>query len=440
MKATVCTKRIGLAFLGIAALVELLVAFSYGRGTLAMEHYAGPVIFAFAGMTVCTGRYGRSRDLWVGLAFVGWYVLSRILLRELYLDHSYLFLCNLSCAYLLGLPFAGTMDDGEKKHGLMLAAVIFGVGYGVLSWLSVLAALGGEQITLPVLGTVLGMDPGDLRLHANTHPNISACLFLIAISLLIWLTAHLKRRWMGAAALVLSAGLYAGIALTVSRTAMIQTSVLAAGLVFISGMRLPVKTAWKRTAVSLLLAAACLALVFLSFEWVNAGLGRLADSMKALAEETEEAALLAAERDIVQDLATMTGRTEIYAGILEMLCDRPMAFLTGMRNSQMVQTMEKYIDNVHAHNSFLQTLVNMGIPGLLMALWFAARALWASVKTVFCRKAAFADQVLAVFLLTLLVGTIPEPYLFTEYLTACNFPFFLVLGYVLQMNSCRNQA
>lgn len=422
-------KRIGLTFLVLAALMELLVAYSYGRGTLAMEHYAGPMIFAFSGMTMCMGRYGKNKDLWVGAAFVGWYVLSRILLRELYLDYSYLFLCNLSCAYLLALPFARTMDDADKKQGLMLVSVVFAVGYGVLAWLSVLAALYGVQLTLPVLGSELGVNPLDLRLYANTHPNISACLFLIGLAMAIWLAVHFKRRWVTAAALVLGVGMYIGIALTVSRTAMIQAGVLAAGIVFISAMRLPVKTMWKRTAVSLLLAAACLAVVFLSFGWTADGFSMLAQSVKAQAEES---AVIVAQRDIVGDLATMTGRTDIYMQILKMISERPMTLLTGMRNSEIVHTLEKYIHNYHAHNSFLQTLVNMGIPGLLMALWFAVRALWASVRLVFSRRAAFADQVLAMFLLTLLVGTIPEPYLFTEYLTACNFPFFLVLGYVLQ--------
>jgi len=259
---------------------------------------------------------------------------------------------------------------------------------------------------------------------------------LIALFSGIWLAAHLKRRWIIAAAVLMGVGLYIGIALTVSRTAMIQTSVLAAGLVFAAGLRMPLRALWKRVAVSLPLAAVCLLVVFLSFGWVTDGVSALSRSMNAVAEAAMPAqeTVLVIERDIANDLTTMTGRTDIYRGILRMLKERPMTLLTGMRNSSMVNTLEKYIDNYHAHNSFLQTLVNMGIPGMLLAVWFAVRALWAAVRVIFSAKASFADQVLAVSVLTLLVGTIPEPYLFTEYLTACNFPFFLMLGYLLKVN------
>ena len=426
-------KRLCVTFLVLAALTEVLVALSFDRGILVMEHYMGPLIFAFMGMTLCMGRYGKRIDLYVGAAFVGWYILSRILLKELYIDYSYVFLCNLSCAYLLAFPFAHAADDAQKKHGLTAVAVTLCLCYGAIAWLCLLAALGGQQITLPYFGSVLGMNPYDLRLYANTHPNISATLFLIALILGTWLVAQHKRRWLGVILLILGVALYSGIALTVSRTVMIQFAAFVAGLAFVGCMRLSFKAIWKRVLVAVPVAVVCLLVVFLSFGWAADGLTVVADSMRAVAETVSEPVKpLAAERDLMADLGTMTGRTIIYQQIFDLFGDHPEYLLTGMRNSTLAGTLQKYTSTHHAHNSFLQTVVNMGIPGLLMAVWFTVRGLWASARVIFSRRSTFANQVLAIGWMALLICTISESYLFTEYLTACNFPFYLLLGYTLE--------
>lgn len=419
----------GLLMITFAALTLVLVALSFDRGVAVMMHYTCPMAFAFAGMTLFAGRYRRQIDLWVGAAFVGWYVLSRMLMKELYLDYSFSMFSNLCCAYLLAFPFARGMDDGQKKSGLKTAAIVFLVGYGLIAWIGVLSALLGDPITLPGLGTEIRMGR-DLRLWAGNHPNISACMFMVALMLGVWLLAHTRRRWLILPALVLCLGAYIGIALADSRTVMLQVCCFAAGVVFLAALRLPIRAVWKKAAIGLAVGAVCLVLVFVSFDWVIDGVTQLANQLTAQAETAEKQVV--ASRDIMNDLATMTGRTRIYQNIFRLIREQPRVLLTGILNSEIVQVLRQYTGAEHAHNSYLQTLLNMGLPGLLMAVFFTIRAVWVSIKLIFSRKAKFADQLLAVILLAFLVGTIPESYLFTEYLTIANMPFFLVFGYALE--------
>ena len=429
MSETKNRKLLAVLILAFSAMTLVMVALSFERGVKIMMHYVCPLVWAFAGMTLFSGRYGKQIDLWAGAAFVGWYVLSRMLMKELYLDYSFMMFSNLCCAYLLAFPFARSMNDGQNKTGLKAVAIVFLIGYGIIAWIGIISTLLNHPITLPYLGTEIKIG-SFRRLWAGNHPNISACMFLNALLLGFWLLTQTRRRWLILPILLLGIGAYTGIALTDSRTTMLQVSCFAAGIVFLALLRLPVKAMWKKVSIGLLVGAACLVLVFVSFDWVTQGVTWLANQMTAYAETAERQVI--ANRNFFSDLATMTGRTFIYQSLLELPANNPKILLTGMLNSEIVQVIREASGAEHAHNAFLQTLLNMGIPGLLLAVFFTVRAVWCSIRLIFHPKAHFADQVLTVILLVFLVATISEPYLFTEYLTIANMPFFLIFGYVLE--------
>lgn len=413
----------GVAAILAAALGAFAPMLHLEHGTLAVNHLIAPLIFAFWGTMLLTGRYDRKKVYpWLGISMIGWFYASRALLGEPLLDDSYSRLCGMCIAYLLALPFAGCMRDFSRKHGLFAVAVCYAAAMGILGWISVYASFVERIITIPYLNTHINMSDG--RLWMNTHPNTSACMLLLGFMLGVWLITRFRNRLIHGAILLALAGMYLGIALTVSRTTMIQLSCFVGGGIALGVLRLHGKAKWKRVILAMLAALICAVLVFFSFSAAIDGI----NAMHAMAEEIE----IVKHRDLTQDMYTLTGRTEIYKRAVQWLTTQPKVLMLGVLDTELGEAAYTNLQDYHAHNSYLQTAINYGLPALLIALALVFFALVIGLRLVLNDKASFGDQLLSGMLLVLLGGTITEPYLFTDNLTICNFIFMLVLGYVVE--------
>lgn len=444
----------GLTLLFLAACTQVLVVVCYERGVLVSSHYLAPLTFAFSGWALLNGRYEKRAELWLGACFCLWYVLTRMLMGDLYLKSSYPYLCNLCFAWMLALPAAHVLQD-ERQTGLQLFAWVYFAGFAALTWLSLPPALRGGTLRLPWLNTEIGLGASDRRLTIGLHPNGSAVMMLIALMLGVWLLIKHRKRLLLLPAAVLLAGLYIGIGLTVSRTVMIQTGCFLGGIAALCCLRLlPWKQLWKRLLAAVLAAAVLTLAVFVSFGWVARGAQTLHDRMQAGAESFPGVTGLnyedyyvypeypnvgslyeqglVAQRDFLHDLTTLTGRTDIWRGVLQMMKEHPRMLLTGAPVSELEGLLMRYTAHTHAHNALLQTLCIMGLPALLAALLFTLRAAWCALRLILRPKAAFADQLLAVMLLVWLLGSVTESSLFVESFTPCNIAFFLTLGYAME--------
>lgn len=417
-------KRIALCFLAFATLCEILVTFSYERGILAVQHYVGPVCFVFLGMTLMSGRIRLALDELVALAYPLWYFVSRLLLKELYLDHSFYPFCSMILVYGLAFPFARWAEDHEKKSGLCIVAVLFGSFYGMMAWLGVYAAISSRTITLPYLKTTLALTAG--RLEMSTHPNVTACIFFAAFVLVLWLMMHDRRRITLFAGMTVLLGLYLAISLTNSRTIMIQLSCATALMTLFILQRLKRKKSFP-AYLPFVAAVAVLVLTYLSFEAALKGLTALNNAYAAHAET------IVVNRKLSKDLLSMNSRTDIYRSVFTLISDHPDVLLRGLRENEYVAMQNLYGIPVNTHNAWLQTLLMTGVPGLAFALWFTVRAVRLFLTAVSIRTLKAEDQFLLAVPLVLLVNGITESYVFTELKPYYNFAFFLLLGYALEI-------
>ena len=419
-------QRIGIVFLCFATLCEILVTLSYERGVLTVQHYLGPVCCAFLGMMLLGGQIRLYADEIIALLYPLWYVASRIMLREFYLNDSFYPFCSMLLIYALAFPFAGWMNDSKRKTGLRAVSVLFGAVYGALAWVGVYAAISDQKITLPWLGTTFDLEIGT-RLGMSTHPNVTACIFVSAFVLVLWLMLADGRRGCLMTGTIALLGLYFAISLTNSRTVMIQLSGVMAVLTLFGCEKLRIRSHKLRVFLPYAAALVVLILTYLSFD---AALKWLTEWNIRFVAQAET---IVTNRDLAKDLLTINARTPIYRASLEMIADHPSILLFGTRETQTVSMLQQYIDTPNAHNAWLQVVLQTGIPGLAVGLWFTWRAAKLGLEAIVKRDlyACLADRFLAVAPLILLMNGISESYVLTELKPYYNFVFFLMLGYAL---------
>lgn len=428
------TRYLSMAMLLFATLTLIFRQLSETFGHLVMQHYLVLVVFAFVGMTLLRGSRLRA-DYWMGVAYAAWYIAASIIRNDLYLKAGFLPFCILCLVYLMAFPFAFATDDGARKTGLKLFGSIFFICVTLFAALALLGAWRGEMIRHWLYEKAYFGIGGEQRLEATGHANIAAALFLCALMLGCWLMNEWKKRWMILPWILMSLCLYVAIALTVSRTVMLQLSFFIAAVAAFLMLGRPWKKVWMRWIAFVVTGIVVLVVVFSSFSLAVDIFNTLVGQMPAAA--AEEAIM---QRPLLQNLSNLTGRTYIYERVINSLTSSFKNMLAGFPADNWNSLIQdgSYFHFYHAHNAFLQAAVMMGVPGALMAVWFVLRTVWVSVKVLFVyeKRTSFGDKLLCLALLTMLVSTITEVYLFTDIQPWFSFLYFLMLGYVLE--SSRN--
>lgn len=410
------------------------------RGWPMLSHYVMPLIFAFAGAVVMQKEKIRA-DYIVCAAMLGWYIVSRIVLGENYMETSWQSFCRVAVCYLLAFPFAFGADDVEKKRGLKWAAGIYFGAMTVLVVVGIMAVVLDQSIYLPfVENNHFRLSPWEKRLYGPKHPITTAALFSTALMLGFWLMYTIRKRWIIIPGILMCLCLYTGIGLTVSRTIMVQVALCSGfvGVAFVMHRKAP--KVWMKVLACAVAFILLVAAGYFGFSITNNAVGQM--TFPAAAAETVENNVVAS-RPLLEDLATLTGRTGIYKGFLTMLKENPRVLFFGTLEAESSKMLNLYspfyVD--HAHNAYLQVILFMGLPGALIAIYLVIRALWLSFKVVFLQKSTFADKLLAAFTVSLLVITITEPYPFTTSIPLYNFLFFLIFGYLVETeHKLRTQA
>lgn len=435
MKPMARTQKASFVILLTTALALCFRLLSTSKGNWLAARFLVLGAAAFVVMALLARGRKIPLDYRVGAGFAAWFVLSRALLGDAP-SHWWTTLCLLMLAYLLAFPYAFATDGAARRNGLIAVALAFFAAQFVFALLGLLSVVTGTLIEFSLEEAYFGViyEYGETRLWLTRHPNISAEYLFVALLAGLWLMFTLKRRWMVLPWLFASACIYACIALCGSRTVMAQTALAAGAAAFAGALHAPVRQGWLRWAAACAAGAAAAWVAFAGFDLALHACNLFITWLPTALAETTELVQAVPER-VGGNLLTLNSRTEIWAGVLRMLWENPRVLLLGMPEGELSGMLQQYTFSItaHAHNSYLQTAMLTGLPGVLMALYFAVRAVWVSFRLMFCRpRAAFADRLVAVSLLTMLVSTLLECYLFTHFEILFGFLFFLLLGYALE--------
>lgn len=383
--------------------------------------------------------------------------------------------------YLMAFPFAALAEDRESAGlrwigGMFVAASLVLTGYSLLLLL--------DQVPSG-MKSVLYWDGA--RLHALWHPNINACYFMIGIGFSAAFCVQAKKPLAKALLLAAILAQLFAMALTNCRTTLLLTGALLGGTLFFAIF----KGGWKRLLLGLLAAAVVLAGSFklsgMIFGWNN---DRLLVALNASQEETavpetaaatetlsaetvqtealpveevptaevptaevpavEVPAETAAGDEVVliedtgiilgdneqgtlsKDMRSLNGRTQIWEAALNAIRDNKVLALWGTEYVGTVISVYHWFPVVHSHNSWMEVLMRMGLPGLLLALVFTAISVWSAVKLIFRKDTELWKKIIVMMTMCMLAAGFLEPYLFITnvYYHVLDFIFFFCTGYL----------
>lgn len=131
-------------------------------------------------------------------------------------------------------------------------------------------------------------------------------------------------------------------------------------------------------------------------------------------------------------LPSFNGRKKVWLEIYDVLKKDPKTILFGTdyTNSYMMEhTGRNY---AHAHNSWLEVLIGLGLPGLFIVFLVTAIAFWNVFIILFGNQYELWQKCIALLEICLMAIGAMEFHLFLSGLHPTDFTFFLCLGYMIQ--------
>lgn len=482
-KEGISDKKIPLLLLLAVGIIEFLFItleslFSYIGYYLAEDYLIVPCLLLLGYALQKKPTAFARRRLTLSVAAVSWFVIVQCIHRLQGMDNHPM--ATVFFVYLMAFPFASLADDRENAGlrligGTFVAASLVLVGYSLLLFLNQVPS-GMEE--------VLFWDGA--RLHALWHPNINACFFMIGIGFSAAFCAMTEKPWAKALLLAAIVLQFLAMALTNCRTVLLMTGALLSGFAFFWIFR----GSWKQLVLGLLAAAVLLVGSFklsgMLYQWNN---DRQLASLRAAQEaappetlpaetitvaetlpmETAPVAETIAEETAVQetvpaetivpetapkeivliedtgiilgdneqgtlsnDMRTLNGRTQIWEAALKAIRDDKTLALWGTEYSGTVISVYHWFDVIHAHNSWMETLMRMGLPGLLFSLIFTGISVWSAIRLIFRKDTELWKKAIVMTTMCLLAAGFLEPYLFITnvYYHLIDFIFFFCTGYL----------
>lgn len=322
---------------------------------------------------------------------------------------------------------------------------------------AILMAVSGNYVMLPFNGQYgLGIMPGYMRLAALCYPNSVGMIGMVAIVLAIYLYKKTENIIPRIGCVISILVIYIAIALANARTSEIALAIalglIAFTLIFNTQLKRKVFLRWFISAfVALIIAIMSFGLNSLVLRGFNtivapqaaqASTGVTADMETTTS--TSDVAATVVDRSIVNDIGSLNGRTDIWKAAFAEISKDKSILLFGT-SAGLVETVignyELHLGR-NLHNSFLQALFALGIPGLVLMLVFLAYVFHASIRVFFADSLpSHAEQVLPAALVAIVVLSCMESFLLIYPGTYfANMWFVFIAGFLCRLSEAPDVA
>lgn len=371
-------------------------------------------------------------------AMVVWTFMTCILNGDYYLTYNRQFMLGVVLAVGVCYPTLLVMTQPQRERWLNIISVVIVSVLTLLCWISFYAVLTRTLIPSPFGGLPLGIDPANLtnRLFVfGEHPNGMACIFSIGIFLAVYLFCHTPKRWARILCIIAILSLFAIQAVTACRTVVATISIASALLAVRCVSRL-CRTPRKSLRV-LFCVLAAIVVIFLVFAAYQLTVDSIKDFTARAAPEFFD---VVEPRSFTEDLGTLNQRDEIWMAGFQKLRERPITLLIGMLDSQVSRlpgTMLGRTEVFHMHNVYLEILMETGLIGFGLAMWFLVTLALACIRLYFRAGVPFKARVLSIIPVMLMLNGMLEAYPFLGG-RMMDMLFFVIAGAVIAWEkSCR---
>lgn len=439
---SVSRERLPFWYLAAAGLLEFLfitmVCIPSYLGYYLAETYLIVPCLLFLGHVLQTKQsdFARRRLVLAGAAVV-WFVISQIIHKLYGMENQPI--STVLGVYLLAFPFAALTDDREntglwQTGKFFLAAALVLVAYSGILLLDLVPD--GWKEFLYWDGT---------RLNVFWHPNITACYLMIGMGFGMVFLLRAKKTLTKVLLAAAVAVQFLAMALTNCRTTLLMTGALLGGIAFF----LISRGGWKRFVLGLLAAALILVGSFkLSGEIYRWNEDRIISAVSAihagdagepdgeLYSVTEDGEIVITTENpqgsLVNDMASLNGRTYIWKSALQAIRDNKALALWGTEYSGTVISVYNSFPVEHSHNSWMEVLLRAGIPGLLIALMFTLLSAVRAAELLLSSRTELWKKIIAMLTMCVMVSGFLEPYLFggKAYYHVIDFIFLFCTGYL----------
>ena len=300
--------------------------------------------------------------------------------------------------YLLALPFAVVAREEQRCTGLKIQATGFLCGTLVL--LVFTACLLSNRLPWYLRSTVF-YDYG--RLNVLTHPNIFGGTLMVGIGFGLMLLSMAKKVWLKIVWAILMILLFLTLALTNCRSAVIMSSLLMAGFVFFAISRKGFVRFVAGAMAAVLVATGCF---FGSQELFARHQKRVLENLpiaqvlqirgqteatspviasavqppfasskmdvsvntgRFIASIAPNSVGMSPQKPLLESFPSFGGRTPIWQEEIKAIRQFPRVALFGVDYVMEFLQRTGNRSYIHSHNSWMEVLMILGIPGLVMA-------------------------------------------------------------------------
>ena len=386
-------------------------------------------ILALAVMVICLckGFYFQRKIYLICCIFVLWMIMTFFMKGNAPLADptNHTFLISRSTLCCIAFPFVYIMNDAQERKSLHTLLYIFVSVTAVLLWLSYIGILRGDSICLFngrfMFGATYTYTDRMMLQFFNLYYYKTGYLALIGFFVTLYLAISHWTKHNCIYYVLLMVTFTIAIIITYSRTAVFTFVIGLLIALLIVLQHLNIRTRTRRIIMTIssfsgiIIAAVGLNITYKVFNSI---------------------------RDIWYGIDTLSSRTDIWSSIIDVTHDMPEILLHGLPIRESMTIMNSYIDLAdkvsNMHSGYLQTLVLVGIPGLIAIIAFCIYLLLAMKRIVFSSsnnsRETLSKKFMIIVPLCLLIMNLFESLIFFNPVQTdlFNFIFALFTGYIIE--------